>query len=532
MSGDQKEGEEKEEPNSAEAKARKFRQRDIKTEDVFANLQIAVESLTFLREIKGLDVENYVFSSEFNFERDMLSKEIVPVLKEYLTFEFSEFLVQMAESSELTLLKKDLQGVKDTRRQIMHAKQNKSNAKSARPDPASRNLMVEEPMVAKNDFGLRKLAEKNDFGLQKLAKKIILEEVARGDEQRPGAANARNENFLSEATTKGDAVRTRGDTLMQDFIRGEVQLFQERVTREAKLKKGTYYYGLVPLNAKNGKATAYPENKRKTVRINKDGGPRYLPQKPENPYTNEKSHIKRDIPKRAVSMLPFQMREQMMKKPMPKNTDDDYCVNLEKGNMKVLFGDLSSEGDQNSVLSSPSNIDPFNEKFFRSAKGNDLLLPVKPSDDAGEKGGKNGSFFNGFGSSGGGDENLLRSPKEKGKGSQDWLSMRDWKDDIVAMATPSKMSKNKDAVKNHVASVKEYAKPLAKIPEVAGESQSQKIDANPTKELAKPLAKPAQASPKKELAKPLVKPIEANPNPKANPAPKGGIRTRLRTREI
>lgn len=48
--------------------------------------------------------------------------------------------------------------------------------------------------------------------------------------------------------------------------------------------------------------------------------------------------------------------------------------------------------------------------------------------------------------------------------------MRDWKDDIVAMATPSKMSKNKDAVKNHVASIKEYAKPLAKVPELAGES--------------------------------------------------------------
>lgn len=373
---------------------------------MFANLQIAVESLTFLREIKGLDVENYVFSSEFNFERDMLSIEIVPVLKEYLTLEFSEFLMQMAESSEFTLLKRDLRAVKDARRQIMHAKQNKSNAKPARSEPANKNLMVEEPIVNKNDFGQRKLAQKNDFGLDKLAKKILLEEKTSGDEQRPGAASARNENFLSEATTKGDAVRTRGDTLMQDFIREEVKIFQERVTKEAKLKKGTYYYGLVPLNAKNGKATAYPENKRKTVRINKGGDPRYMPQKPENPYSNEKSNLKREIPKRAVSMLPFQMREQMMKKPIPKNTDDDYCVNLEKGNMKDLLGDLSSNGDRNSILSSPSDMDPFNQKNFRSSKGNNLLLPVKPCDDAGDKGRKKGGFFDGFGALGCGDENL------------------------------------------------------------------------------------------------------------------------------
>ena len=379
---------------------------------VYKNFSKNIESLQFLKDLPNdnTSIEIYIFDKDFDFEKDMIITEIIPVLEEYLTFELLNFMFEIAENFELANFKKALEKVKNNTRKLLHDKNVVDTTKILKKKTvnfADQNLLQDISTNNQVTAGVE-----NDF--QDLPKPQPIDKKPKAAEKlnvfkRPekNDDNTKNNSKSTKDTEEDEKViKERGDFFFENFVKKNVTNFKQNIESKADHIKSELDQN---------------QNSKDMSKVRKELKIKKISEKQLEPIEN-----KEIVTRRARALMPHTQHVRVFKKELPtkKDNKENYLINFKNYNMHDMLREFENDNlsDNGSLYAiNRSAAKPFGYPTFDDSNKNQQEEAVKNLDLD------------------------KKSIAQSYNSDQNKNQFSNWKNDIVAMATPSKRSAISDS---------------------------------------------------------------------------------------
>lgn len=408
---------------------------------VFKNFCKNIDSLQFLKDLpdQSTNIENYIFDKDFDFEKDLLITEIIPVLEEYLTFEFQNFMLEITKEYELENFKKALENVKNNTRKILHEKnqpdqeknevdQGKNQADQGKNQPNQGNVPKKKTVSfaannpknvqASTTNGLNNQLQNVDEIQPVDSKPKVVEpenDLKKTDKiaeklkpNNKGSKDSSNSKTTDDA--ENQAGNTRNQSFFENFIKKNVNNLKDNIESKANHIKSE-------INQK--KPSKGTNTIRKDLKIKK------IPEKEQQPIEKKPTFDSR----RSRALMPKTQQVRVVKRDLASQQEnhENYLINLKQFNVHEMIKEFENENQSDNGSQYAIN---------RSAVKQTFDLKFDRSNQKSQRDVKNIDVD-------------LKSHGHSYKSDMSKNPFSNWKNDIVALATPSRKSYISDEKPKH-----------------------------------------------------------------------------------